>query len=1534
MGFFDDGGYVRPDKELIAELLQALGLDDSSNGGPFDKSYTSGYEYYAGLHIGVCHGPVDVVKEILFKGKLGWKGLAAWGEPTVDYPGFDFAEPRDQEKPREDGTVNTGQVDTVIINQHKLFGGEVEEGGVLGIVNILHGGRTQGINNYLKDRKKLGSKDPDKFTPAYRGILSLVFHSHLKSGKQYVPQAWLENLSPSIALFKTSKLTEPTTEHTGFYWGAMNPALKEVSVKVFRALQGWNHRNVESPDEQPPCWYPIEDPGSLRPRAIVTRWLDGNPEREKVFMNAAHIAVQCLTDLRFGMKVPFSLIGESFKRCADQLSDQEYWDVDHWEPLYYTHTYGPNGEFSVQRQCEGIGLGIVWSGENSIRAFLADIMRYINGNIYIDHTTGKLEMVLIRKVPVEEYDYLPVLGPSQIIDIGTFARPVGEEAVNTISLTYRDYDTEKTETVTRSNTAMVAIYGEVISESIDLPGIKNPQMAAEICEREVRQRCSMAGTYSRMQVTKGVPLNSTGAASVFTLYEGAPFKLTWPKHGVEEQVYRVSNINYGTMTDNFVEFDAIEDVFGLVDSTSVVGSPSSGWDDPTSIPAELTPEELKPFHVPYTLLLNAGGSVMINQLPQDTGLFGMLANTESASVTGFSLYANSGELPPSTTSEADPAYLVGSAALCPTSQLDGAMTVLSTEFPGTLQHAVRIRPDSLSRMSAETVEGAWFIVDDEKIRCVSIVKDDEDPDYLLMEVERGIYDTVPAAHADGATMWWFNGALASAAWSSYQRYTEGELVTLFAAPYGSGGGNSLSGTTEKVVDFETDNAWFAPYPPANVKINGQYFPDSVLEAGFTVEWSCRNRVTQSDVAVPWDAAGVDPEPGTTFNLRVYDPDLPDGPESRTLLDEQVGIDPFGAVGYYIYSGTPSSASRYEIELEASRNGKVSTQIFSHATQRFSGYGSSYGYNYSGSSYGGVALQFGETPPVITVANPSAGTPRPAWVAGDWISLDATVQADGGIGYTAQPSALYDFYHVVNDYQLTPATFDTGSKPYNHRLQCSVGGPGGDAVVFLSNGDSIWKRRLLTTDWTEVTKPSTDAFLSTGSTVDSITVGGGDLIVCMNKGADIYTDTTGDELASPTRHGTALLANELSELLQAEFIVKIGANYVACGKSITDHTKVAIASSTDLTAWTLRTTEAPLEALDSRNWIWFNSKYWIFTTVGDPETGSVQAVSTTNGWSFTYKNMTAPPHTPVIGRGFSYATSTSVDKLQVFAGAYVFTSENGTAWSKERTVYAPEQVMAAMASAEPFIDSWAGDDSDPAHLESRGLLFRTGRYMYDAAAPAGHPGKVFLGGLVASTGFDTPFAIGTHPEVIQPGALPYGNLVGCLGDMSVGLTNAGFDNGGTTTDDVYGFIGRKDSGKWYFEVHVGAQGPTIVGVAAATGPSEVAPVSSAILTNGSKVLTGLRLSCPGGLTGFSSNSIPFSTPTMKNAIIGVALDLDALTCTLNFDDQSGITKVVTDLTAGLAWFPVFTSVGVPLKLNLGQDLPFSLTVPGGFSPWLS
>ncbi len=111
--------------------------------GGSSKKQTVGYRYRMGLHLVLCQGPVDAVQEI----QMGDR--TAWGDA-------------------DRAPLSSGHgLSSLSINKPTLFGGDEREGGVVGTIDVLPGGPSQGRNDYLMAR--LGSA-----IPAFRGVLSLV----------------------------------------------------------------------------------------------------------------------------------------------------------------------------------------------------------------------------------------------------------------------------------------------------------------------------------------------------------------------------------------------------------------------------------------------------------------------------------------------------------------------------------------------------------------------------------------------------------------------------------------------------------------------------------------------------------------------------------------------------------------------------------------------------------------------------------------------------------------------------------------------------------------------------------------------------------------------------------------------------------------------------------------------------------------------------------------------------------------------------------------------------------------------------------------------------------------------------------------------------------------------------------------------------------------------------------------------------------------------------------------------------------------
>jgi len=858
---------------LVEDLFNALGIWDSveDSFGAFDKSYTSGYEYYMGMHLGVCHGPVDEILEIKLDGRTAWRGVARPGQLTVSEFIYNRGIPTQQEDANKVGIVPVTQPDLIAINQEHLFGGEKASGGALGVIDVLTGVETQTVNPYLQ--KHCGTR-----VPAWIGVLTLVFRANLTSRKDYVYDSfWLGPIGRHI---RRAKLSEAPTYHTGFYWAAMQPSVRSPSVKLFRALLGWHGT---------PVFYPE--------KCIIT--LQGGVRH----INAAHIIYQILTNTRVGMKKPYTLIDDAnFRAVADQL---------------YT---------------EGYGLSYLWTGKDSIEAYLATVLQTIDAELFQNPATGLFQLFLIRKATEEELAAAPHFTPDEAVGLGEYYQPGWSETVNDLTVIYLSPDGERVLTASDQNAANIAIQGYTVSDSMQFYGVRDKGLANKVLARELLMASTPLKTISQLPLSRLQPMSGTAHSSAVTLHRGALIRLTIPKYRLEGAAFRVAGIHNGALTDTTITVDLVEDIYSLPDAGSV-GSISEEWVDPIR-PAEEFPEanvRYAPLSYHTVLqLMGAAGAAYLN--PEYAG-FSLMADrpTGLSQVNGVTVYgADSDTLAAAT-------QLSPTSQLCPTCLLDGAIGI---QEAGELITTLKVK--DLNSLSLLGVVGSWGFIDDEKILCVDV---DDDPDsltYLTMTVERGVLDTVPAAHADDTKIWWFNDIAGSRIVGN--AYLKGEQPYLWATSNSSIDQAALTLTTPKFHPTLVAD-WYAPYPPANVTFEGESFRENV-GAKFEMQISGRNRLTQSNQFLAWDESGTEPEAGTTLEVRVYDAD------TDALLDTVSGIPFLGPEGYYKYDGIV--ASNIRVQAQTVRSGVKSAQIYEHEA-KVCGYGWGYGCLYGGNNPNGIFL---------------------------------------------------------------------------------------------------------------------------------------------------------------------------------------------------------------------------------------------------------------------------------------------------------------------------------------------------------------------------------------------------------------------------------------------------------------------------------------------------------------------------------------------------------------------------------------------------
>lgn len=152
-----------------------------------------------------------------------------------------------------------------------------------------------------------------------------------------------------------------------------------------------------------------------------------------------------------------------------------------------------------------------------------------------------------------------------------------------------------------------------------------------------------------------------------------------------------------------------------------------------------------------------------------------------------------------------------------------------------------------------------------------------------LTIARGCGDTIPQAHAAGATIWFFDDYLAS----DQTEYAGNATIGAKPLPRTVSRGPvpiEHSPPTEITFAFR----FARPYPPGLVEVNGDPFytvltmEEASADETIVLTWAHRNRVTQADLLVDHLEASITPEVGTTYRIDVYD-------DADTLLETYAGI---------------------------------------------------------------------------------------------------------------------------------------------------------------------------------------------------------------------------------------------------------------------------------------------------------------------------------------------------------------------------------------------------------------------------------------------------------------------------------------------------------------------------------------------------------------------------------------------------------------------------------------------------------------------
>lgn len=804
---------------------------------------TIGYWYRVAYHHGLTVGPIDAFLEFRGGDKTAWQGeLTASGTISVDAP--------------------------------NLWGGEKDQGGIVGDLTVMFGEDTQVPNPYLVS--VFGNQ-----TAAWRGFTTVAFQ--------------------------------------GGRYGAMNPYPQPASYKIRRILQGWDGGAAWYPDKAPitlvpdtpvsgsvaytDVWkYRVEAPGSgadysassyddsgwstgpggfgsaftgatvgtsITPEVGKAIWLrrqldiaiqtpvvvsvssddgawvywngvlkfqSGGYGNWSVTIPAEEVLAHNVLAVKVMDSVPtggpsniFAGVGVTWDGLVSGLRAMNPAHI-----LYESRTNGDMGRESTgnindaslraaadKLYAEGFGICPKRDpASESVEAFEQRIARLIGGSFSRSLEDGQWYLDLARGDYV--LNDLPILTDDDILDFKEQPSAF-DSATNSVSVRY--FDPERKETIVTPPVralGLVTTFG-TIHQTYDFPEIPTADLATRVALRELLATTTPTRAFDLVTTRR-----------TYAWRPGQYFRLQAPKRGIADMVCLVGEKESGTLKSGAIKLKAAQDIYGLP-STSFVQVEPGVDPQPDQRPNAITLQRV--LEAPYVEVAPALGASELSALAADAGFAMAIAAAPAGEVDFTMMVSPSGG-----------AYdAVGHGEWCATATVIAAAAKTDTAF--TLDNAARL---------AQVTVGMGALWDDEIVRVDAI-----DVGAGTITLARGCADTVPVAHAAGSRLWFYEVGFAF----DSTEFTDGESISVKLLS--NTGSQQLPLGSAMPLGLTFAQRQSRPYAPGNVQVDGSAWPATV-SGSFDVSWAHRDRVQQADMLVDTTTASIGPESTARYGLRFED----------------------------------------------------------------------------------------------------------------------------------------------------------------------------------------------------------------------------------------------------------------------------------------------------------------------------------------------------------------------------------------------------------------------------------------------------------------------------------------------------------------------------------------------------------------------------------------------------------------------------------------------------------------------------------------
>ena len=466
-------------------------------------------------------------------------------------------------------------------------------------------------------------------------------------------------------------------------------------------------------------------------------------------------------------------------------------------------------------------IGVSWSvTEKSCLDAINELCGHIEAGVRINRQTGLYEMVLFRDDWFDESE-IHILPQNKIKSLQLDVQNA-DESINQLNVSYYNRDAIKNSSFSIAENASIKnLQGRVNAETADFPYFMNQRNAAVVAQWKLKQMST--------PVWQGTFTTGFYEARKWNRYD--LLKLAWPRKWSGTILVRIMKIYLGTGTDVSIDFVEVVPYSSDLSSNIVIDTPV----DTSPKPPQLA--LFKAFELSYFEAVQMNGQKAVDDAlayNPDAGYAAVIAKRPQNNSLNALMYSDAG----------NGFERAGAIAYSETAELDQAISQTNTAFiVKNVGNMGAIRLGTQITIASEIM-----------------VYQSYDAETSLLTVKRGALDSIPQIHSAGSVLYFADDFITV----DPTEYVTSEVIDV----------KVLTTTPSGILDIEDVDAQqveiqaraIRPYPPANVRINEEYFSQEI-ETDLILTWVDRNRIQQTGGSIlGWYEGGVAIELGTQTHL--------------------------------------------------------------------------------------------------------------------------------------------------------------------------------------------------------------------------------------------------------------------------------------------------------------------------------------------------------------------------------------------------------------------------------------------------------------------------------------------------------------------------------------------------------------------------------------------------------------------------------------------------------------------------------------------